>query len=65
MDAKWSGQKTITQVDQNGVVYDPFLDRKHDKNGAFTAVYSVDTVRFRSVSDRIIWRRNTDRIVSV
>jgi hypothetical protein len=54
-----------TQVDQNGVVYDPKTDRKHGKNGAFTALYGVHTVRFRSVSDRIIWRRITDRIVSV
>ncbi len=54
-----------TQVDQNGVVYGPFSDRKCCKNGVFTAVYSVNTVRFRPVSIRIHGRRNTDRIVAV
>jgi hypothetical protein len=54
-----------TQVDQNGIDYDPKTDRKCGKNGAFTTVYSVNTVRFRPVIDRIIWRRNTYRIVSV
>ena len=54
-----------TQVDQNGVVYDPKTDRNHCKNGVFTAVYGFNTVRFRSVSNRIIGRSNTDRIISV
>jgi hypothetical protein len=53
------------QVDQNGIVYDRKTDRKWIKNAVFTAVYSVNTIRFRSVPDRIIWRRNTHRIVSV
>jgi hypothetical protein len=55
----------LTQVDQNGVVYGPKTGRKLSKNGAFTAVFRVFTVRFRSVSNRIIGHRNTDRIVSV
>ncbi len=46
-----------SQVDQNGVVYGPFSDRKCCKNGVFTAVYSVNTVRFRLVSIRIHGRR--------
>ena len=54
-----------TQVDQNGIVYDPKTDRKCGKNEVFTTVYSVNTLRFRSVIDRIIWRRNTHRIVPV
>jgi hypothetical protein len=60
-----SSYSTYTQVDQNGIVYDPKTDRKCLKNGTFTAVYSVNTDRFRSVSYRIIWRRNTCRFVSV
>jgi hypothetical protein len=55
----------LSKVDQNGIVYDPKTDRKCGKNGAFTTLYSVNTVRFRSVIDRIIWHRNTHRIVSV
>jgi len=43
-----------TQVDQNGVVYDPKTDRKLCKNGVFTAVFRVFMVRFRSVSHPII-----------
>jgi hypothetical protein len=35
-----------TQVDQNGIVYDPKTDHKCLKNGAFTAVYSVYTAVF-------------------
>ncbi len=58
-------RRVFTQVDQNGIVYDPKTDRKCSKNGAFMTVYSVNTVRFLSVIDRIIWRRNTHRIVSV
>jgi hypothetical protein len=51
------------QVDQNGIVYDPKTDRKCGKNGVFTTVYSVNTVRFRSVIDRIIWRRTLIRSI--
>ncbi len=36
-----------TQVDHNGIVYDPKTDRKCRKNDVLTAVYCVDTVRFR------------------
>jgi hypothetical protein len=42
----------------------PKTHRKCGKNRAFTTVYSVNTVRFRFVIDRIIWRRNTHRIVN-
>ncbi len=31
-----------TQVDRNGIVYDPKMDRKCRKNRAFTAVYRRD-----------------------
>jgi hypothetical protein len=55
----------VSQVDQYGIVYDPKTDRKCLKNGAFTAVYSVNTALFRSESYRIIWRRNTYRFVPV
>ena len=54
-----------TQFDQNGIVYDPKTNCKYRKNGVFTAVYDVNMVRYRSVLDRIMWRRNTHRIVSV
>jgi hypothetical protein len=40
----------ITQIDQNGVVFDPKTERKCCKNGAFTAVFRVYTIRFRSIS---------------
>jgi hypothetical protein len=55
----------VSQVDQNGVVYDSKMDRKSCKNGAFTAVYGVKSASFQSVLHRIIGRRITDRIVSV
>ncbi len=58
-------RKKKTQVDQNGVVYDPKTDRKSCKNGAFTTVYDVKSASFRSVLHRIIGRRITDRIISV
>ncbi len=61
---KHEGEGDYTQVDQNGIVYDPKTGRKCGKNGVFTTVYSVNTVRFRSVIDRIIWRRNTHRIAN-
>ena len=54
-----------TQVDQNGAVYDPKTERNHCKNGVFTAVHGFNTVRFRSVLNRIFGRSNTDRIISV
>jgi hypothetical protein len=52
-------------MDQNGVVYDPKIGHKRCKNGAFRAVFCIFTVRFRSVSNRIIEHRNTYFIVTV
>ncbi len=40
---------------------DPETDRKCCKNEVFMARYSVNTVGFRSVIDRIIGRINTHR----
>ncbi len=59
------GTKRHTQVDQNGIVYDLKTGCEGWKNEAFTAVFRVYTVRFRSVLYRIIGHRNTYRIVTV
>jgi hypothetical protein len=53
---------SVTQVNQNGIVYASKTDRKCCKNRAFTVINRVNTIGFRSVIDRIIWRRNADRI---
>ncbi len=34
-----------TQVDQNGIVYDPKTDRKCRKNGTYTGIYGSFSVR--------------------
>jgi hypothetical protein len=39
----------LSQVDQNGIVYDRKTDRKCLENGKFTALYSVYTAHFVSV----------------
>ncbi|CAF3127555.1 unnamed protein product [Rotaria socialis] len=54
-----------TQVDQNGVVYDPKTYCNCYKNGFFSATIGINTSHFRPVSVRIIWRRNTYRIIPV
>jgi hypothetical protein len=64
---KWQPNNGPRQykADQNGIVYDPKTHRKCLKNEAITALYSAYTARFRFVSYRIFWRRNTCRVVSV
>ena len=55
----------ITQVDENGPAFGPKTDRKCLQYGYFTAVSRLHTVRFRSTSHCIIWRRSSHRIISV
>ena len=40
---------SLSQVDQNGIVYGPKTDRKPGRNEIFTDIYCADTARFRSV----------------